>query len=51
MNRNDRRLTQHNTLSFDINEGIGGTQINGQIIGKLPQDEIKQHRVILLNSH
>jgi len=34
---------------FDIHQCVGGTQVDGQIIGKLTQDKIKQQRPALTN--
>jgi hypothetical protein len=37
------RLAQDNALAFYIYQGIGRTQINGQVVGKPSQDGIKKH--------
>ena len=33
-NGHNRRLIQYDALSFYVNKGIRGTQVNGQVIGK-----------------
>ena len=32
--RNNRRLVDHDILSFDVNQGIGRTQIDANVIGQ-----------------
>jgi hypothetical protein len=45
----DGRFVQHDPLSPDIYEGVGRPQIDGQIVGKFPQNKIeKQVRFLLM---
>ena len=32
--RHHRRLGEHDALPFDVHQGVGGAQIDGQIIGE-----------------
>ena len=36
----DRRLAQDNTLPLHIDAGIGGSKVDGEIVGKGAEDEI-----------
>lgn len=41
LHRHHGRFADDDALAFQVNEGIGGSQVDGKIIGKHPPDGIK----------
>jgi hypothetical protein len=39
----NRWLAQDDSLALDIDQGVGGSQVDGEIIGEHPEEPIKKH--------
>ncbi len=51
LHRDNRWFTHHDSLPLQINQGVGGAKVDGQIIGKHSEQIIKhfQHYVVILS--
>ncbi len=47
LHRDDRGLVADDALALDVDQGVGGAQIDRQIVGEEPQERIQNHNVIL----
>jgi hypothetical protein len=44
LNRNDRGLITHDSLVFNVDQGVGGPKIDGKIVGKNAKEGIQHHK-------
>ena len=44
LHRHHRRFVQHNAFAFDVNQGIGGSQVDGQVVGKVAGEKAEHNQ-------